>query len=87
MPKGKDKAKENEDEGLSESTLKRIDQLPAHAQEIYKKAHNSALKEYQDPDKRRNSDESPEEVAHKVAWSAVKNEYEKKDNEWVKKDK
>jgi cation transport regulator len=87
MPKDKDKAKENEDEALSESTLKRIDQLPAHAQEIYKKAHNSALKEYQDPDKRRNSDESPEEVAHKVAWSAVKNEYEKKDNEWVKKDK
>lgn len=83
MPKDKD----SDNEGLSESTLKRIDQLPQHAQEIYKKAHNNALKEYQDPDKRRDSDESPEEVAHKVGWSAVKNEYEKKGDEWVKKDK
>ena len=83
MPKDKD----SDNEGLSESALKRIDQLPQHAQEIYKKAHNNALKEYQDPDKRRDSDESPEEVAHKVAWSAVKNEYEKKGDGWVKKDK
>ncbi len=62
---------------LSESTQKRIDELPSHAQEIYKEAHANALERYQDPDKRRDSNESAEEVAHKVAWSAVKNEYEK----------
>ena len=71
--------------GLSERTQKQIDELPMHAQEIYKEAHKSALERYQDPDKRRNSNESAEEVAHKVAWDAVKNEYEKKGDSWVKK--
>jgi len=51
--------------------------LPKHAQEIYKEAFNSAFEEYVDPDERRDPEESQEEVAHKVAWSAVKNEYEK----------
>jgi cation transport regulator len=71
---------------LSERTRKQIDDLPKHAQEIFKSAHESALREYQDPDKRRNSSEGPEEVAHKVAWSAVKKEYEKQGDKWVKKD-
>ena len=70
---------------LSERTQKQIDELPNHAQEIYRGAHESALERYQDPDKRRNSIESPEEVAHKVAWNAVKNEYEKNGDKWVKK--
>lgn len=61
-----------------------IDQLPKLAQEIFKQAHDSALKEYQAPSKRRNSDESTEGVAHKVVWDAVKNEYEKEGDEWVK---
>jgi cation transport regulator len=84
MVKNKDKEKED----LSESTKKRIDELPSHAQEIFKEAHSNALEQYKDPDKRRGGKkESKEEVAHKVAWSAVKKKY-KKDNEndtWVKK--
>ena len=61
------------------------DNLPKHAQEIYKEAFNSAWDEYDDPSKRR-GDASREETAHRVAWSAVKNEYEKSDNgDWVKK--
>lgn len=50
--------------------------LPAHAQDIYKEAFNSAYDEYKDPEERR-GDESREEVAHKVAWAAVKKQYEK----------
>ena len=50
--------------------------LPRHAQEIYKEAFNSAWDEYRDADKRR-GDASREETAHKVAWSAVKEKYEK----------
>ena len=49
MPKSE---KGNESE-LSESTKKRIDDLPEHTQHIFKKAHASAIKEYKDPDKRR----------------------------------
>ena len=45
--------------------------LPAHAQEIYKEAFNSAFEEYKKPEKRRDDDDR-EEVAHKVAWAAVK---------------
>ncbi|MBI2853748.1 MAG: ChaB family protein [Chloroflexi bacterium] len=63
------------------------EKLPAHAQEIYLKAHNKALEEYKDPEKRRGS-ESLEETAHKVAWAAVEQEYTKNDKgEWVKKNK
>jgi len=60
--------------------------LPEHAKEIYKEAHNSALEQYVDPKKRR-GDESLEEVAHKVAWAAVKKEYEKdnKTGKWKRK--
>ena len=76
---------EDGDSLLSERTQKQIDELPNHAQEIYKEAHESALESYQDPEKRRNSNVSAEEVAHKVAWNAVKNEYEKKGDKWVKK--
>lgn len=55
------------------------DHLPEHAQDIYRSAFNSAFNEYKDPDKRR-SDDSREEVAHKVAWAAVKEKYEKGSN-------
>ena len=58
--------------------------LPAHAEEIYKEAYNSAWDQYKDPDKRRSG--SREEVAHKVDWSAVKQKYEKnQQGEWVEK--
>ncbi|MGG1571550.1 ChaB family protein [Fictibacillus sp. NRS-1165] len=53
------------------------DNLPHHAQEIFKEAFNSASEEYKE-----------EETAFKVAWSAVKKKYEKNSNDkWVKKDK
>ncbi|MFN8769684.1 MAG: ChaB family protein [Neisseriaceae bacterium] len=57
--------------------------LPKHAQEIYKEAFNNAFEEYKDPKKIKDNS-SREEVAHKVAWSAVKNKYEKveKTGEW-----
>jgi cation transport regulator len=62
------------------------DALPEHGQEIYREAFNSAWEQYDDP-KDREGDESREATAHQVAWSAVKNEYEKDDDgEWVKKD-
>ena len=62
------------------------DNLPAHAQDIYKEAYNSAWNEYKDPDDRRD-DASREEVSHRVAWAAVKKKYEKNDNDkWVEKD-
>lgn len=61
------------------------DNLPKHALEIFKEAFNSASKEYRDPDARRNPDDDPEEVAFKVAWSAVKEKYEKKGGRWVAK--
>ena len=50
--------------------------LPDHAQSVFRKAFNSALKTYQD-----------EAQAFKVAWAAVEKEYEKnKIGKWVKKD-
>jgi cation transport regulator len=54
------------------------DNLPEGARKIYLEAFNSAWDEYADQDDR-------EETAHKVAWSAVKGGYEKRDGEWVEK--
>lgn len=45
--------------------------LPGHAQDIHKEAFNSAYEQYDTPEERR-GDDSREETAHKVAWSAVK---------------
>ena len=50
-----------------------------------REAFDNAWQEYSDPSKRRGS-ESLEEVAHKVAWAAVKKQYEKVGNEWQPKD-
>ncbi|KMM38840.1 ChaB family protein [Guptibacillus hwajinpoensis] len=51
------------------------DNLPAHAQDIFKEAFNSASEQY-----------DQEKTAFKVAWSAVEQKYEKNDNgNWVKK--
>ncbi len=61
------------------------DNVPHHAQEIHKEAFNSAWVEYADPDDRR-GDASREEVAHKVAWAAVKQDYRKgEDDHWHRK--
>lgn len=48
--------------------------LPKHAQEIYREVFNNADKQYKN-----------EVTAHKVAWAAVKREYVKKDDKWIKK--
>lgn len=53
--------------------------LPKHAQEIYKEAYNSAYDQYDEPSERRDGADR-EETAHRVAWSAVKNSYEKGDD-------
>jgi len=50
--------------------------LPAHAQDIYAKAFNSAWEQYADPRKRREKG-SREETAHRVAWAAVEKVYQK----------
>ncbi|HLV34144.1 MAG TPA: putative cation transport regulator ChaB [Spirillospora sp.] len=62
------------------------DNLPKHAQEIYKEAFNSAWEQYKDPEDRR-GDASREETAHRVAWAAVKQVYEKDEQSgrWHKK--
>ncbi len=59
--------------------------LPAHAQEVYKEAFNSAYDQYDKPTERRD-DASREETAHRVAWAAVKKAgYEKgADDKWHK---
>ncbi len=50
--------------------------LPKHAQEIYKEAFNSAEEQY-----------GEESRAHRVAWSVVEEKYEKNDKgNWVSKD-
>jgi cation transport regulator len=58
--------------------------LPKHAQEIYLAAYNNAWEQYRKPEDRRD-EASREETAHKVAWAAVKQQYEKKGDEWRKK--
>jgi cation transport regulator len=59
--------------------------LPKHAQTIYREAFNSAWDQYADPEARR-GESTREEVAHRVAWSAVKQRYEKRDGEWRERD-
>ena len=60
------------------------DNLPAHAQTIFRKAYNNAFEQYADPSDRR-GDASREETAVRVAWSAVQQEYEKVGGDWKKK--
>ena len=90
MPKTKSvtsRRKSDIDTRISTRTLKQIDSLPEHAQHIYKKVHASTLRQYQDPEKRRGGkSQSVEEVAHKAAWAAVKQKYEKKGEKWVRSD-
>lgn len=69
---------------LSELPKQVKDNIPKHAQEIYKEAFNSAWQEYKHVEDN-NADESREEIAHKVAWSAVKKKYKKQDGKWISK--
>ena len=86
MPQKKsslDKKKTQADTALSTRTKKQIDSLPEHAKHIFKKAHANAVKEYQNPAKRRGGkSQSAEEVAHKAAWAAVKQKYKTQGSEW-----
>jgi len=50
--------------------------LPLHAQEIYRSAFNNAFAEYE-------GREAREQLAHRVAWAAVKRKYVKLGDEWV----
>lgn len=52
--------------------------LPDHAQDIYRSAFNNAWDRYGGSDPKRR-----EEIAHSVAWSAVKRKYRKVDGGWV----
>lgn len=50
--------------------------LPPHAQSIFREAFNHAWTTHQ-------SDSRREEVAHRIAWAAVKRSYHKFGREWV----
>ena len=52
--------------------------LPKHAQEIYMEVYNNAWDQYAERKDR-------EAVSHKVAWAAVKKQYKKQGDKWVKK--
>ena len=52
--------------------------LPPHAQDIFRSAFNAAWQSYgrREPARR-------EEIAHRVAWAAVKRSYRKARGRWV----
>lgn len=50
--------------------------LPAHAQDIYRAAFNHAFAAHADEAER-------EEIAHRIAWAAVKRSYVKDGDRWV----
>lgn len=55
------------------------DTLPHHAQEIFRAAFNNAHGEHK-------SEKDAEERSFRIAWAAVKRDYEKRGDRWVKKD-
>lgn len=52
--------------------------LPPHALEIYREAFNNAWEQY-------GGERRQEEIAHRVAWAAVKRCYRKVDGIWTPK--
>ncbi|HVO04795.1 MAG TPA: ChaB family protein [Candidatus Cybelea sp.] len=56
------------------------DHLPDHAQDIFRAAFNNAWQEYAARPEER------EEIAFRVAWSAVKRKYRKSGGYWVARD-
>lgn len=50
--------------------------MPEHAQDIYRAAFNHAFESHR-------GDPRLEEIAHRIAWSAVKRQYEKVGDIWV----
>ena len=55
------------------------DHLPEHAQDIYREAFNNAHEAHA-------GDPRQEEVAHRIAWAAVKRSYIKAGDEWVRRE-
>lgn len=55
------------------------DHLPPHAAEIYLSAFNNAWSSYADRGSAR------EEIAHRVAWAAVKRRYRKAGGVWIER--
>ena len=51
------------------------DHLPPHAQDIYREAFNHAFASH-------NGDLRQEEIAHRIAWAAVKRSYVKQGDQW-----
>lgn len=56
--------------------LRRV--LPSHAQDIFRSAFNAAWLGYGEKDPAHR-----EEIAHRVAWAAVKRRYHKVDGAWL----
>ena len=52
------------------------DNLPEHAQDIYREAFNHAFASH-------GGDPRQEEAAHRIAWAAVKRRYVKESGVWV----
>jgi cation transport regulator len=50
--------------------------LPLHAQDVYREAFNGAFKRYKGNPRRK-------EIAHRIAWAAVKRSYVKEGHTWV----
>jgi cation transport regulator len=67
----------------------KISDLPESSKAIchltHKLAFNHAYEEYKDLDKRQDHS-SREEIAHRIAWNAVKKEYEKDGEHWKRKE-
>lgn len=57
-----------------------VRRLPPHAQEIFLEAFNSAWQSYAD-----RGPHEQEEIAFRVAWSAVKKRYRKQGERWIPK--
>lgn len=54
--------------------------LPVHAQEIFVAAFNSAWHSYAD-----RGPDAQEQIAHRVAWAAVKRRYRKQGDRWIER--
>lgn len=53
--------------------------LPSHAQDIFREAFNHAWAAHA-------TDTRQEEIAHRIAWAAVKKSYRKQGDRWIGKD-
>lgn len=59
-----------------------VSRLPPHAQQIFLAAFNNAWQSYSDLGSR-----EQEEIAFRVAWTAVKKQYRKRGDRWVAKER